>query len=202
MPRVVFASSAAVYGEPVSLPVSEKAPLSPPNPYGESKLAAEILLFAGSRGGGPTVVCLRYFNVYGPRQDPTSPYSGVISVFQHRLSTGGTATIYGDGEQTRDFIFVGDVPRANLIAATRRGLQSAALNICTGKATSLNELFAAIHTHYPAAPAPAYAPARRGEIRHSRGDPALARDILDFSAATTVESGLGSLLADHSPAET
>ena len=98
--------------------------------------------------------------------------------------------------------FVGDVARANLIAATRRGLQSAALNICTGKATSLNELFAAIHTHYPAAPAPAYAPARRGEIRHSRGDPALARDILDFSAATTVESGLGSLLADHSPAET
>jgi UDP-glucose 4-epimerase len=138
--RIVFASSAAIYGEAAELPVRESAAKHPISPYGAAKLASEILLLGYATAYGITVRCQRYFNVFGPRQDPTSPYSGVISVFQQRYRDGKPVTIFGDGKQTRDFISVHDIARANVLAATAPNLTSGAANICTGRATSLLEV--------------------------------------------------------------
>ena len=136
VPRVVFASSAAVYGEAALLPISESSEKRPMNPYGWAKLASESLLFSHAQSHGLTALSLRYFNVYGRRQSKTSPYSGVISRFEECIEAGRPITVFGTGEQTRDFIHVSDIARANLIAATKPDLQTEALNICTGKATS------------------------------------------------------------------
>ncbi|KXU37873.1 hypothetical protein AXK11_01590 [Cephaloticoccus primus] len=124
--RIVFASSAAVYGDACELPIGEDAPKQPISPYGEAKLRSEeLLLAAAAENAGLVVRCQRYFNVFGPRQDPASPYSGVISVFERCYREGRRATLYGDGLQTRDFISVYDVACANALAATR-GLAGAA----------------------------------------------------------------------------
>lgn len=193
--RLVFASSAAVYGEPAALPLAENSPCAPLSPYAAAKLTGEELLLERLSAPGPGVLCLRYFNVYGPRQDPSSPYSGVISIFERRLAAREPATIYGDGEQTRDFVFVGDVARVNVLAATRPEAEAGVFNICTGHATSLNRLFAALHRHYQDAPAPNHAPARPGDIRHSRGDPGEARKRLQFSAMMDLDRGLAAFVA-------
>jgi UDP-glucose 4-epimerase len=118
---VVFASSAAVYGDTEVLPVGESTPASPCSPYGVGKLAVEGYAGCLADAGGPATVCLRYFNVYGPRQDPSSEYSGVIARFISRAAAGETLTIYGDGAQTRDFVYVGDVVQANLLALAAAG---------------------------------------------------------------------------------
>ncbi len=140
VPRLVFASSAAVYGNATEVPLREDTPLHPLSPYGGAKLASESLLFSHARSFGFTVRCQRYFNVFGPRQDPRSPYSGVISIFAEKMSRGVAPPIFGDGEQSRDFIFVQDVARANVLAATQPGQENGVANICTGHATSLNRV--------------------------------------------------------------
>lgn len=191
--RIMFASSAAIYGDTTDLPIREETEKAPISPYGFAKLHSEGLLL-GLADRGVTVRCHRYFNVFGPRQDPASPYSGVISIFDRRYREGRGVTIYGDGGQTRDFISVHDVARANLIAATKAGIVSGAANICTGRATSLREVVAVYARHYPAAPAPQFAPARAGDIVHSQGRPERARSELGFVAGVSVAEGLAELI--------
>jgi UDP-glucose 4-epimerase len=194
VPRVVFASSAAIYGDATDLPIRESAEKKPISPYGAAKLASEALLLGHGAAFGFTVRCQRYFNVYGPRQDPASPYSGVISIFDRRYREGKPIAIYGDGQQTRDFISVHDVARANLIAATRPGLVSGVANICTEHATSLLQVARIFGEHYPQAGPPSHAPARAGDIVHSLGAPGIAASELDFRAEVTIEAGLAELI--------
>jgi UDP-glucose 4-epimerase len=191
--RIVFASSAAIYGDTTDLPIREETDKKPISPYGEAKLASEGILL-GLANQGITARCHRYFNVFGPRQDPASPYSGVISIFERRYREGKGVTIYGDGQQTRDFISVHDVARANVIAATQPGLLAGAANICTGRATSLRDVVGIFASHYPAAPVPAYAPGRAGDIIHSLGRPDRARSELGFTAQVPVADGLAELI--------
>ncbi|MBS0661780.1 MAG: NAD-dependent epimerase/dehydratase family protein [Verrucomicrobia bacterium] len=195
--RVVFASSAAIYGDGVELPVREGAAKRPVSPYGAAKLASEDLLLGHAAAYGLTVRCQRYFNVFGPRQDPSSPYSGVISIFARRYAEGKPVTIFGDGRQTRDFIAVRDVAHANLLAATRPGLVSGAVNICTGRSTSLLDLAVVFGRLYPGVAAPQHAPARAGDIVHSLGAPGAAVAELGFTAQVAVADGLAELA--HAP---
>ena len=192
--RIVFASSAAIYGDTTDLPIDEATAKQPISPYGEAKLASEGILFAAAKQSGLTARCHRYFNVFGPRQDPASPYSGVISIFARRYRDGKPVTIYGDGKQTRDFISVHDVARANVMAATRPGIVSGAANICTGRATSLLDVVRVLAAHYPAVPAPSFAEARKGDIIHSLGRPVRAKEQLGFVAEVPVESALSELI--------
>ncbi len=194
VPRVVFASSAAIYGDTTDLPIREAAEKRPISPYGAAKLASEALLLGHGAAFGFTVHCQRYFNVFGPRQDPASPYSGVISIFDRRYREGKPVTIYGDGGQTRDFISVHDVARANVIAATKPNLRSGSANICTGRATSLLEITAVFRREYPATAAPVHAAPRGGDIVHSRGAPEEAAAALGFRAEVPVERALQELI--------
>ncbi len=191
--RIVFASSAAIYGETNDLPIREDAEMTPISPYGFAKLHSEGILF-GLAAQGVTVRCHRYFNVFGPRQDPASPYSGVVSIFERHYREGKPVVIYGDGSQTRDFISGHDVARANVIAATKPGIVSGAANICTGRATSLLNVVGIFATHYPAVAAPQFAPARAGDIVHSFGQPDRARSELGFVAEVPVAVGLAELI--------
>lgn len=191
--RIVFASSAAVYGTNDALPLTEEAECRPLSPYGEAKLNSEHHLLQIAQPQGPIVRCHRYFNVFGPRQDPSSAYSGVISRFHDALKLGRTPTIYGDGEQTRDFIYVGDVARANLLAATLSGIQSGTANICTGRAVSLNQLLAAMAKAAGRTCQPLYGPVRAGDIRRSCGSPKRASLELKFQPATSLDAGLATL---------
>lgn len=193
--RVVFASSAAIYGDTTEVPIAENAEKKPISPYGAAKLASEALLLGHGAAYGITVRCQRYFNVFGPRQDPASPYSGVISIFDRRYREGKAVTIYGDGRQTRDFVAVRDVARANVIAATRPGLVSGSANICTGRETSLLDVAAIFARLYPGVAAPNHAPARTGDILRSLGASARASAELDFTANTSVADGLAELAA-------
>ena len=193
--RVVFASSAAVYGDAPQLPLTEQAAAHPISPYGAAKLASEAILSGHAAAFGFTARCLRYFNVYGPRQDPNSPYSGVISIFCDQLRTGVAPRIFGDGEQTRDFISVDDVARANLLAATAPDHASGVANICTGRATSLNRLSGVLRTLIPQAPAAVHGAAKAADIRHSFGASDAARAELGFTAKVALEDGLAALLA-------
>ncbi|MCS7002321.1 MAG: SDR family NAD(P)-dependent oxidoreductase, partial [Dehalococcoidia bacterium] len=159
--RIVFASSAAVYGDNPNLPLAETEPMAPRSPYAASKAANELFAQA-TAATGLTVVALRYFNVYGPRQHPRSDYAGVIARFVERLSRGQAPTIFGDGLQTRDFVYVDDVAAANLAALTAPLTGFHALNIATGRAVTLIELVAALNAAMGTAQAPIHAPARPG----------------------------------------
>jgi UDP-glucose 4-epimerase len=193
--RVVFASSAAIYGDAAEMPIREDAEKRPISPYGAAKLASEAILLGHARAFGFIVRCQRYFNVFGPRQDPLSPYSGVISVFCNRLQEGKTPTIFGDGEQTRDFISVYDVARANEIAATAPGAASGVVNICTGRATTLNQLVGVLRTLIKNSPTPVYTDAKTADIRHSLGAAEAAKTELGFTAGVTLVDGLAAILA-------
>jgi len=192
--RVVFASSAAVYGDTRQLPLTEHSITRPISPYGAAKLASEALLLGHAQSFGFVTRLQRYFNVYGPRQDPHSPYSGVISVFCDRFHSGLSSTIFGDGEQTRDFIFVGDVARANVLAATAERVSSGIANICTGHSTTLNRLATILSRRFERAPSVAYGPAKPADIRYSLGAPGTAENEFGFTAAVTLEEGLLKLL--------
>lgn len=192
--RVVFASSAAVYGNATDIPLREQVAAVPLSPYGGAKLASESVLFAHASTFGFTVRCQRYFNVFGLRQDPHSPYSGVISIFAERLKRALPPTIFGDGEQTRDFISVHDVARANVMAAVLPGLNNGVANICTGKATSLNRLVEVLRKLYCGVRDAQHAAERLGDIRHSVGSPDRARAEMGFSASISLEDGLAELV--------
>lgn len=196
---VVYASSAAIYGDNPALPLAEDAAPRPLSAYGADKLGSEQHGFVAAHVHGVPTTGLRFFNVYGPRQDPRSPYSGVISIFCDRLRAGQPVTIFGDGGQSRDFVFVADVVRALLAAMERSAAGSAAarvFNVCTGRATTIRDLAATIAGILGQDPAIAFAPPRAGEIRASLGDPARAASGLGVTAATPLRDGLARTLAD------
>lgn len=188
-PMVVYASSAAVYGDNPNLPLSEDAETAPLGNYGKDKLAGEK--YANEKN--IPSVGLRFFNVFGPRQDPKSPYSGVISIFVGRTLAGQALTYYGDGEQTRDFIYVGDIVKL-LLAAAKHKTSAVVANGCTGKATSLKQLVSVIGGIVGSTPTTSNAAARMGDIRHSLGSPAHAEKLFGFKAQTSLKDGLSALI--------
>lgn len=193
---VVYASSAAVYGEQDRLPIGEDAPCRPLSAYGADKLGSELhARVAGEVYRVPTLG-LRFFNVYGPRQDPRSPYSGVISVFCGRIARGEPIVINGDGGQTRDFIFVADVVAGLLAALERANVAAPVLNLCSGRATSVRDLAATLLALAGTAAVPiTHGPPRLGEIRHSLGDRSRAEDMLALPPPTPLAEGLAAVLA-------
>jgi UDP-glucose 4-epimerase len=192
---VVYASSAAVYGDTPDLPLAETAATRPLSAYGADKLGCELHARVAAQVHGVRTAGCRFFNVYGPRQDPGSPYSGVISIFFNRIGKGQGITIFGDGGQTRDFIYVADVVQALLKAMGQESPGSRVFNVCTGKTTTLLELAAAIGRVFGQTPAIAFADARAGDICESLGNPAMTRDVLGFSANLSIEVGLGLMAA-------
>jgi UDP-glucose 4-epimerase len=193
--RFVLASTSAIYGEDPTSPKSEALMPRPISPYASSKLGAEQLCAVYHRCYGLECVALRYFNVYGPRQDPNSAYAAVIPRMVDLLRRGERPIVYGDGEQTRDFIFVGDVVEANLRAAVAGVEPGGVYNIASGRPTSLNQLLAVLSAQFGVAPDADYQTERAGDIRHSLADPSLAATDLGFTARTTLEDGLAMTLS-------
>lgn len=193
--RVVLASSAAVYGSSEVLPKKETMPAEPISPYAVSKLAAEIYAGIFSRLYGLETVCLRYFNVFGPRQNPKSEYSGVISIFTDCIKEGRNPVIYGDGEQTRDFIYIDNVVQGNLLAAESAKVgHGEVINIAGGEKISLNKLVQILGKLAGNDIKPEYRPARSGDIRHSQADISLAKELLEYEVRIGFEEGLNRLL--------
>jgi UDP-glucose 4-epimerase len=192
--KVVFASSAAVYGDAAALPASEDAAPAPLSPYGVHKLASEHALAAYSATHGVPATALRFFNVYGPRQDPSSPYSGVISIFADRARAGKPLVIYGDGSQTRDFVYVGDVVRA-VMAALGDGNDRLVANVGGGGEISVLELARTLLELTGGKSTIEHAPARAGEIARSRARVDRLRDRLGVTAETSLLDGLRATLA-------
>jgi len=188
--KVVYTSSSAVYGDTEDLPVTEASPPAPLSPYGIHKRASELHLLYGSRVLGLSTVALRLFNVYGPRQDPSSPYSGVISIFLDRAHGGEDVVIFGDGEQTRDFVFVGDVARALTTACWSDEAHGVVANIGTGRAITINDLADQCIACCGATVGVKHHAERPGEIRHSVADISRARQALGFEPQTAIEEGL------------
>lgn len=188
--RLVYASSAAVYGESTQLPLSENGPTHAQSPYAISKLSDESLAETHHRSFGLEAVGLRYFNVYGPRQDPQGPYAAAVPNFCERLIAKQPIVIFGDGGQTRDLVFVQDVVRANLRACEVEGIGGRVFNVCTGARTSVRELADALAELLPGAPPPVHAQPRPGDIYDSVGDPELAAAVLNFRAQTSLRQGL------------
>ena len=194
--RIVYSSSSAVYGGTDETPADEERRERPLSPYGMNKLAAEHLFRMAPALWSVDTFCLRYFNVYGPRQDPGSPYSGVISLFVTAALAGREPTIWGDGEQTRDFTYVADVVRANLAALDLAAGGGRVANVGRGESISVNALWAAVAK---AAGRPGlravHGPARAGDIRHSRAATARAREWLGLQGGTPLDEGLALTLA-------
>ena len=189
----VYASSAAVYGA-ATIPITEATERRPLSSYAADKLGCELhARVAGHVHGIPTVG-LRFFNVYGPRQDPKSPYSGVISIFCERLRRGAPIDIFGDGKQTRDFVYVADVVSALLAAMNLASPDALVFNVCTGSATAVLDLARTIAELAGARLDLRHRPPRAGEIRHSVGLPSLSRKTLGLSEPTDLRTGLGKVL--------
>jgi UDP-glucose 4-epimerase len=197
---VVYASSAAVYGNTSQVPISEETPTVPVNAYGVDKLGCDMHAAVGGRIHDLAVIGLRFFNIYGPRQDPNSPYSGVVSIFCRRILEGAPIEIHGDGTQIRDFVYVADAVRA-----LRRAMQLTVpreplvFNVCTGTGTRIGELARIIAQVRGVPFAPRYIPSRIGDVHVSIGDPRKARRALGFSAETDLARGLAQTLAAMPP---
>ncbi len=188
--RLVLASSAAVYGDSDAMPLDEQTPLRPLSPYAVSKRVDELYAEMYTRSFGLEVVALRYFNVYGPRQRPDSMYAAAVPIFARRLLEGKPVTIYGDGGQSRDLVYVGDIVRANLIASAHPNAPGQVFNVCTGEEIRILDLVKELMTMFPNAPAPQFAPPRAGDIYRSLGNPQKAADLLGFRAQTSLADGL------------
>jgi UDP-glucose 4-epimerase len=191
---VVYASSAAIYGNCTDLPIREDAPAAPRSPYGADKAGCELHARVAAEAFGVPTIGLRLFNVYGPRQDPNSPYSGVISIFCDRLRRGQPIDIFGDGSQTRDFVFVADVVAAFLAAMDRPKPSPAVCNVCSGIETSVLELARLIGEVCGSQSEFRFRPPRSGEIAHSLGDRSLARERLGLKPPVELRSGLAATL--------
>jgi UDP-glucose 4-epimerase len=187
--KVVLSSSTAVYGDTDIFPTTEETPLRPLSPYAVSKQVNELYARLYTHALGLPVTALRYYNVYGPRQCLNSDYAAVISIFVRRLEAGEPITIYGDGKQSRDFIFVKDVVRANLLAAESESAGDA-FNICTGCETNLLDLLEELSELSPHQPEVRFEAPRPGDIYRSAGSPEKAAVALDFRAKTSLATGL------------
>jgi UDP-glucose 4-epimerase len=192
---VVYASSAAVYGDATTIPIAETEPRTPLSAYGADKYGCELHARVASHVHGIPTVGLRFFNVYGPRQDPKSPYSGVISIFCERITAGTPIQIYGDGQQTRDFVYVSDVVTALLAGMALRPPDSPVFNVCTGIPTSVEALAHLIADLAGKNLNAQTLPPRAGEIRHSLGIPTLANAALGLSGRVPLRIGLSNVLA-------
>lgn len=192
-PKIVFASSAAIYGDVSEMPVAEETATRPLSPYGVHKLSSEHALAAYASTHGVRSAALRFFNVYGPRQDPSSPYSGVISIFSDRAKSGRPITIFGDGTQTRDFVYVGDVVRA-ILAAAASPEPFLVANVGTGSEITISELARAVVEQCGNKSTIEHAPPRAGEILKSRARVDRLRE-LGVVAQTRLVDGLAKTLA-------
>jgi UDP-glucose 4-epimerase len=188
--RVVLASSSAVYGDDPQLPKVETMTPKPLSPYAVQKLTNEFYANLYFKLYGIETVCLRYFNVYGPRQDPSSPYSGVISIFMKKAADASVPTVYGNGEQTRDFVFVKDVVQANILAATSGDTPGKVFNVGTGITLSIKDLWYDISGLNGYEAHPEYAPARPGDIVHSLASIQEATDRMGFQPSVPLNDGL------------
>lgn len=197
---VIFASSAAIYGEPVRIPIDESHPISPLGRYGEQKASIDQFIRRPNSHSTPATA-LRFFNVYGPGQDPSSQYSGVLSIFIDRAKSKRGLEIFGDGEQTRDFVHVSDVVSACVKACesllqqgTDSPLHAAAFNVCTGEAVTLNQIITTMESTLGTSLDLTYSAARVGDVRESLGDPSKLKSSLDWEPQVSLESGLADLL--------
>ncbi|MDT8391797.1 MAG: NAD-dependent epimerase/dehydratase family protein [Lentisphaeria bacterium] len=193
--RVMFAASAAAYGDNSEVPKRETMRPEPESPYALAKVGGEYYMSLFAKLYGVETVSLRYFNVYGPRQDPSSMYSGVISKFTDTLARGEDPTVFGDGGQTRDFVYVKDVARANWLAAMSDAVgQGEVINIATGRSTSLLDLLDALGQMFPHPFATRFAPVRAGDVRHSLADITRAKELLNYTPVFSLREGLGALV--------
>ena len=187
--RVVYASSSSVYGNTPTLPKREDMPPAPLSPYALQKLVGEQYATMFSELYGLSTVTTRYFNVFGPRQDPSSPYSGVISLFIHALLEGRSPTIFGDGEQTRDFTYVTNVVDG-ILRACQTPAATGVFNIAVGTRTSLNQLFQILRGIVGSNVEPVYGPPRTGDVRDSQADLTRAKTILGYEPTVSLTDGL------------
>jgi UDP-glucose 4-epimerase len=190
--RVIYAGSSSVYGDTPTLPKHEQMLPDPITPYAVAKLAGEHYMRAFTRVYGLETVTLRYFNVFGPYQDPTSHYSGVMAIFCRKMLAGEQPTIYGDGEQSRDFTYIDNVVEANLLAAAAPAekVSGRSLNLATGAAVTLNQTFEILCGLTGYRGKPAYAEPHPGDIRHSLADIRLARELLGYVPQVDFQEGL------------
>jgi UDP-N-acetylglucosamine/UDP-N-acetyl-alpha-D-glucosaminouronate 4-epimerase len=188
--RVVYAGSSSAYGNSPTMPKVETMPTAPLSPYALQKLVAEQYCQMFTRLYGLETVTIRYFNVFGPRQDPSSPYSGVISLFISALCEGRRPTIYGDGEQTRDFTYVANVVDGVLRACLAKDASGEVINVATKGRVSLNQLFASLRDMIGAAVEPIYQDPRAGDVRDSQADISKAARLLGYTPLVTFEQGL------------
>lgn len=194
--RVVFASSAAIYGEEPTLPKVETMRPEPISPYGTEKITGEHYLATWSKLFDLETVALRYFNVFGPRQDPSSPYSGVISIFVDRILAGRGLTFFGDGKQIRDFVYISNVVDANILAGTKPGVSGRAFNVACGAQTTLLELATLIEKAAGKTVERSFSAPRAGDIKESIADIGRARKELGYEPAIAVGEGI-SRLVEH-----
>ena len=188
--RVVYASSSSVYGNSGTLPRTETQQPDPISPYAVAKLSAERYCVSFDRVYGLETVALRYFNVFGPRQDPKSQYAAVVPRFLAAIEAGEAVPIHGDGTQSRDFTYVANVVEANLLAGDREGVSGRVLNIATGRQASVNELADSIGAILGKPVEKSHLPVRAGDVRDSWADVSAAREILGYEAGIGLEDGL------------
>jgi len=188
--RVVYAASSSAYGDQPTSSKRETDLPRPISPYGAAKLAGELYCQAASASFDLETVCLRYFNVFGPRQDPKSEYSAVIPRFITAMLRGERPTIYGDGHQSRDFTYVANVVHGNLLAADAKDVSGMVFNMANGRTTSLLELLAALRHHLELDIQPMHEPSRIGDVRESLADITQARAYLDYESQIDLDEGL------------
>jgi UDP-glucose 4-epimerase len=188
--RVVYAASSSAYGNTEVLPKQEDMPANPLSPYALQKFVGERYARMYHELYGLETVSLRYFNVFGPSQDPQSEYSAVIPKFIDRLLNGKSVTIFGDGEQSRDFTYVENVVEANLLALTAKAAVGTVCNIGCGSRMSLNQLVASLEKIIGCKAAVEYRPARLGDVRDSQADISRAQSLLQYSPEVSIEEGL------------
>jgi len=193
--RVVYASSSSVYGDSPTLPKREEMPTQPKSPYAVSKLAGEQYCQVFADALGLETVSLRYFNIFGPRQDPDSPYAAVIARFLAAIRRGERPVIYGDGQQSRDFTYVENVVRANLLAADAPGASGQAINVACGARVTLIELVEHLNRLLGTHLTPSFAPPRAGDVRHSQADLTRAAALLGYRPTVDFPEGLARLAA-------
>ena len=193
--RVIYAGSSSVYGNQPTLPKREDMVPLPLSPYALQKVVGEQYGQMFTALYGLETVSTRYFNVFGPRQDPSSPYSGVISVFARAAVTGRVPTIHGDGEQTRDFTFVANVVDGVLKACHAPGVAGQVFNVATGGRISLNQLFGVVQKLAGSHVTPVYGPERVGDVKHSHADISRARAMLHYEPTVSLEEGLAQTIA-------
>jgi UDP-glucose 4-epimerase len=195
--RVIYAASSSAYGDTPTLPKHERMTPDPISPYAVAKLASERYMISFYRCYGLETVALRYFNIFGPRQDPSSPYSGVLAKFITLMLAGKQPTIFGDGEQSRDFTYIDNAVEANLLACKAPAKQVAGkvFNVATGRRVTLNETFKFLQTLTSYSGSPIYGAERSGDIKHSLADISAAEEHLGYKPTVNFQDGLRQTVA-------